>query len=413
MLLFTALESHASDGCGQELRVHGDIWGYPVIRSRKVRRKSMATKTNGQKGRSPKNKSMVRLIVFAVEILVILVMLLVVWKVFDFTEKDAEDGSGGPHYADIPEENIVVNEAVKQDPVMKGYWNIALFGVDATNSSQLYKSSRSDTIMIASVNLDNGEIKLVSVYRDTYLNVGNDKYRKANNAYKNGGAEQAMAMLNMNLDLDIKDFVTVNYQAIIDVVDGLGGIWINIESQEEATHLNSYQESIIRDTMPNRDQKDFTPVKETGYQLLNGLQAAAYCRIRYTTGNDFKRTQRQRNVVQAIEDQAKKTDLATLANLFTKVLDNVYTSIKADDMLTLINNISKYQIVDEGGFPAEGMRTTGTIGAVGSSVVPLDLEANVVWLHQFLFGDEDYQATQEVKSYSNIIKSDTSPYLNQ
>lgn len=373
----------------------------------------MATKTNEQKVRSPKNKSMVRLIVFSVEILVILVMLLVVWKVFNVTEKNAEDGSGGPHYADIPEENIVVNEAVKQDPVMKGYWNIALFGVDATNSSQLYKSSRSDTIMIASVNLDNGEIKLVSVYRDTYLNVGNEKYRKANNAYKNGGAEQAMAMLNMNLDLDIKDFVTVNYQAIIDVVDGLGGVWINIESQEEITHLNNYQESIIRDTMPNRDLKDFTPVKETGYQLLDGLQAAAYCRIRYTGGNDFKRTQRQRNVVQAIEDQAKKTELATLANLFTKVLDNVYTSIKADDMLTLINNIGNYQIVDEGGFPADGMRTTGTIGAVGSCVVPLDLEANVVWLHQFLFGDENYQVTQEVKSYSNTIKSDTSPYLNQ
>lgn len=373
----------------------------------------MATKANEQKGRSPKNKSIVRLIVFSVEILVILIMLLVVMKVFQVTDKDSETGNSGPHLADISEESIVINDAVKQDPVMKGYWNVALFGVDATNSSQLYKNSRSDTIMVASVNMDNGEIKLVSVYRDTYLNVGNDKYRKANNAYKNGGAEQAIAMMNMNLDLDIKDFITVNYQAVIDVVDGLGGIWINIESQEEIGHLNNYQESIIRDTMPNRDLKDFTPVKETGYQLLNGLQAAAYCRIRYTSGNDFKRTQRQRDVVQAIEDQAKQTDLTTLANLFTKVLNNVYTSIKADDMLALINNIGNYEIVDEGGFPVEGMRTTGNIGAVGSSVIPLDLEANVVWLHKFLFGDEDYQATQEVKSYSEIIKSDTSPYLNQ
>lgn len=373
----------------------------------------MATRANGQKGRPQKNKRITRLIIFSAEILVILAMLLVVLKVFQVTDEDSENGGGGPHIADIPEENIVINEAVKDDPVMKGYWNIALFGVDAETSSQLYRGSRSDSMMIASINLDTGEIKLVSVFRDTYLNVGNDKYRKANNAYKNGGAEQAIAMLNMNMDLDIRDFVAVNYQAVIDVVDGLGGIWINIESNEEVVHLNSYQESIIRDTMPGRDQQDFTPVKETGYQLLNGLQAAAYCRIRYTSGNDFKRTERQRAVVQAIEDQAKKTDLVTLANLFTKVLDNVYTSIKSDDMLTMINNISKYEIVDEGGFPIEGMRTTGTIGAVGSCVIPLDLEANVVWLHQFLFGDEDYQATPEVKSYSGIIKSDTSPYLNQ
>lgn len=375
----------------------------------------MATRAGGQKGSPKKNKKISRLIIFSVEILIILAMILVVLKVFQVTDDNPDNGggSGGPHVAEIPEENIVINDAVKEDPVMKGYWNIALFGLDAQRSSELYKGSRSDTMMIASINMDTGEIKLVSIYRDTYLNIGSDKYRKANQAYRNGGAEQAIAMMNMNLDLDIKDFVAVNYQAVIDVVDGLGGIWIDIESYEEITHLNNYQESIIRDTMPDRKQTDYTPVKETGYQLLNGLQAAAYCRVRYTSGNDFKRTARQRAVIQAIEDQAKQTDLVTLADLFTKVLDNVYTSIKSDDMLAMINNIGNYQIVEEGGIPIEGLRTTGEIGTVGSCVIPLDLEANVVWLHQFLFGDEEYETTQEVKSYSEIIKSDTSPYLNQ
>jgi len=359
------------------------------------------------------------------EILVILVMLLVVVKVFQMTDSNAEGGSGGPLIFEPaggedteggsslpPQEDFVVNDAVKEDPVMKNYWNIALFGVDATNSTELYKSSRSDSMMIASINLETGEIKLVSVFRDTYLNIGSDRYKKANQAYRVGGAEQAIAMLNMNLDLDIKDFVTVNYQAVIDVVDGLGGIWMDI-SEDEITHLNNYQASIIRDTMPNRDMDDYVSVTEAGYQRLNGLQAAAYCRIRYTRGDDFKRTERQRAVLQAIEDQAKKADLNTLASLFTKVMENVYTSIKSDDILTMINNISSYQIVDEGGFPTDNMRTTGTIGATGSCVVPLDLESNVVWLHQFLFGDESYQVTAEVKKYSDIIKSDTSPYLNQ
>lgn len=377
----------------------------------------MATKANKTKGKSRKSKRISRIIIFSLEILVILIMLLVVVKVFQVTEVDdtEEEGSigGGPLLYEPSEEGFVVNDAVKEDPVMKGYWNIALFGLDAVNSAELYKSSRSDSMMIASINLDTGEIKLVSIYRDTYMNIGNDKYRKANGAYKNGGAEQAIAMLNMNLDLDIKDFVTVNYQAVIDVVDGLGGIWIDVETQEEITHLNNYQASIIRDTMPGRDMDDYNPVTETGYQLLDGLQAAGYCRIRYTRGDDFKRTERQRAVLQAIEDQAKKADLNTLANLFTKVMNNVYTSIKSDDILSMINSISNYRIVDEGGFPTEGMRTTGTIGAAGSCVIPLDLESNVVWLHQFLFGDEEYQVTQEVKKYSDIIKSDTSPYLNQ
>lgn len=373
----------------------------------------MATKADGHRGKSAKSKKITRLVIFALEIIVILVMLLVVLKVFKMTDENSEGGSAGPHIAEFSEENIMINEAVKDDPTMKGYWNVALFGVDATSQKELYKKSRSDSMMIASINLDTGEIKLVSVYRDTYLNIGKDKYSKCNSAYSNGGAEQAIAMLNMNLDMDITDFVAVNYQAVIDVVDGLGGIWIDIESTDEITHLNNYQASIIRDTMPGRNMEDYTPVKETGYQQLDGLQAAAYCRIRYTRGDDFRRTERQRAVVQAIEEQAKKADLTTLANLFTKVMDNVYTSIKSDDMLTMIKNINSYHIVDEGGFPAEGMRTTGTIGSKGSCVIPLDLEANVIWLHQFLFGDENYQVTEDVKSYSEIIKSDTSPYLNQ
>ena len=174
----------------------------------------MATKANKTKGKSRKSKRISRIIIFSLEILVILIMLLVVVKVFQVTEVDdtEEEGSigGGPLLYEPSEEGFVVNDAVKEDPVMKGYWNIALFGLDAVNSAELYKSSRSDSMMIASINLDTGEIKLVSIYRDTYLNIGNDKYRKANGAYKNGGAEQAIAMLNMNLDLDIKDFVTVN-----------------------------------------------------------------------------------------------------------------------------------------------------------------------------------------------------------
>ena len=290
---------------------------------------------------------------------------------------------------------------------MKGYMNVALFGVDAETESQLYKGSRSDSIMIASINMDTGDIKLVSVYRDTYLNIGTDEYRKCNAAYSFGGAEQAVKMLNMNLDMDITDFVTVGYKGLSEVIDGLGGIYIDVDS-EELKHINNYQIGIAEVL-----KCDYNKVTESGYQLLDGLQATAYCRIRYTKGDDFKRASRQREVLMAIEEQAKKADAATLVKVFNNVIGDIYTSIDSDTILDLIGNIANYRIVDESGFPEESMRTVANIGAKGSSVIPLDLESNVVWLHQFLFDDDDYTVTDSVKEYSQKVTSDTAPYIGQ
>ena len=222
-----------------------------------------------------------------------------------------------------------------------------------------------------------------------------------------GGAEQAVKMLNMNLDMDITNFVTVGYKGLSEVIDGLGGVYIDVDS-EEIKHINNYQIGIAEVL-----KCDYTPVTETGTQLLNGLQATAYCRIRYTAGNDFKRAARQREVIQAIEDQAKKADYATLSKVFNNAIDDIYTSLDSKDILDLLSNIANYRIVDEGGFPEETMRDTGNIGAKGSCVIPVDLESNVVWLHQFLFDDANYSVTSNVKEYSNKIESDTSPYMNK
>ena len=261
--------------------------------------------------------------------------------------------------------------------------------------------------MIASINLDTGDIKLVSVYRDTYLNLGTDYYWKCNSAYSYGGAEQAIKMLNMNLDMDITDFVAVGYKGLIHVIDGLGGVYIEVDS-EELKHINNYQISIAAVL-----KCDYVPVTETGLQLLNGLQATAYCRIRQTKGDDFKRAARQREVIMAIEEQAKKADLATLTQVFNDCIGDVYTSIDSEDILALIGNIANYRIVEEDGFPQSSMRTTARMGAKGDCVIPVDLESNVVWLHQFLFGDEDYKVTDSVKKYGEQIKADTAPYLSK
>ena len=339
-----------------------------------------------------------KVVIFAIELIIILIMIAVLYLVLNKAKE-------GPKVTYLEPEKLEIHEEVQENVTMKGYMNIALFGVDAETESQLYKNSRSDSTMIASINMDTGDIKLVSVYRDTYLNIGTDEYRKCNAAYSLGGAEQAVKMLNMNLDLDITDFVTVGYKGLSEVINGLGGIYIDVDS-EELKHINNYQIGIAEVL-----KCDYNKVTETGYQLLDGLQATAYCRIRYTKGDDFKRASRQREVIVAIGEQAKKADAATLVKVINDVIGDVYTSISSDTILELIGNIANYQIVDQSGFPEESMRTVANVGAKGSSVIPLDLESNVVWLHQFLFDDQSYEVTDSVREYSEKIKSDTTPYL--
>lgn len=341
-----------------------------------------------------------KIIIFALELVVILVMVGILYLVMS-------QSSEGPKVTVLEPEKLEIPEVVQENETMEGYMNVALFGVDAQKDSELYKGSRSDSIMVASINMATGDIKLVSVYRDTYMNNGTDSYKKCNSAYSNGGAEQAVKMLNMNLDMDITNFVTVGYQGLREVIDGLGGVYIDVDS-EELKHINNYQIGISEVL-----KCDYVPVKEAGYQLLDGLQATAYCRIRYTAGDDFKRAARQREVIKAIEEQAKKADLVTLTKVFNDAIDDIYTSLDSKDILDLLGKIADYRIVDEGGFPEESMRTTANLGADGSCVIPLDLESNVIWLHQFFFEDEVYQVSDSVKEYSKKIQTDTAPYLNK
>ena len=371
-------------------------------------RKAAAKKKQTAKQQSKKKRS--KILLFIAEIFVLLIMVVVLYGVLK-TEKVGK--------VDIPEKDIVINEEVKQavdsgEASMKGYWNIALFGVDSRTGA-LDKNTRSDTIMIASINMDTGECKLVSVYRDTYLNLSNDSYNKCNGAYASGGPKQAINMLNMNLDMNITDFVTVGFEGLTDTIDALGGVEIDIR-EEEISYLNNYQISMVGTTTDDVNfyataGVDYTPVTSAGRQTLNGLQATAYCRIRHI-GNDFERTQRQRTVLAAIAEKAKKASPAELNEIANKVFKETYTSLDLSEIVELLSNVAKYEIVDEGGFPEEGMRATGTIGAKGSCVVPVSLSENVSWLHEFLFGEENYTPSSAVQKYSEKIHADTSGYVN-
>ena len=348
-------------------------------------------------------------------ILEIVVLLLFIGGLFVYGQISAKLDKIDIQETDLADQDIVTND---QAPQMTGYTTYALFGLDHRSKNEKLNTENSDTIIIASINNDTKAVKLVSVYRDTLLNVKDDTYSKANSAYALGGPTNAVSMLNTNLDLNITDYVAIDFDALVTVVDCLGGLDIPL-SYAEIVHMNNYCVETSEETgksytpveLPDPKPEDEEAIVDTYH--LNGVQATSYCRIRYTAGNDFKRAARQREVIQAIEDQAKKADYATLSKVFNSAIDDIYTSLDSKDILDLLGNISNYRIVDEGGFPEETMRDTGNIGAKGSCVIPVNLESNVVWLHQFLFDDANYSVTSNVKEYSNKIESDTSPYMNK
>jgi len=365
-----------------------------------------------KKGKKKKNKSKGKLILFAVEILVLILMLGALYFILTGTKNTQK--------VRIAEDKIVMNESVKKtmeaaeagDEEAKrvlGYRNIALFGVDSRDGS-LGKGTRSDTIIIASINQETGDVKLMSIFRDTYLNLGNDDYNKCNAAYAKGGPEQAINMINMNLDTNVTDYVTVGFKGLIEVIDALGGVEIDV-TKAEISHLNNYQISMVgksKDgkTFTAQAGKDYVPVTNPGLQTLNGLQATAYCRIRYV-GNDFARAQRQRDVITAIANKAKKADPKTLTEIANSVMKNVSTSLDIDEIIGVLADLSKYNIVGSEGFPFEEYRSTGTVKK-GSCVIPKDLTKNVIKAHEFLFDQKDYEPSAEIKKYSDKIASDTS-----
>ena len=365
---------------------------------------------NPQKAAKKKRR---KIVLFIMEIFVLLILLVVFWGVMKARQIKI---------VTIDDQDVEINEQVKEATetgAMKGYRNIALFGVDSRDG-ELDKSTRTDTIIIASINQDTKEVKMVSVLRDTYLNLSTDSYNKANAAYAKGGPKHAIAMLNMNLDMNITDFVTIGFDGLIDVIDAVGGIEIDVQ-ENEIPHLNSYQISMVgkQDGTLNANGEpnyvategvDYIPVTKSGLQTLNGLQATAYCRIRYV-GNDFARTQRQRTVIEKVAKKAMTLNPATLNNIANAVFPKIATSLDLSEIIELLGGITGYTIGETASFPFDGSVQTGRVRKM-SVVIPQDLEYNVKLLHQMLFDEQDYEPSSTVKTCSSKIANDTGVYYS-
>ena len=290
--------------------------------------------------------------------------------------------------------SLLVNEGVGSH---RSVDTIVLYGVDSREGA-LTKDCHSDTIMICTLDHKAKQIKLASVYRDTYLDNTNGEYRKATECYFYGGPERSVNMLNKNLDLDIGNYIAINFNVMVEVADLLGGIDIEI-TEEEMGYINGYCVETSQVTGVG-----YTPLDTYGPVHLDGVQTMAYCRIRYTEGWDFKRTERQRTVLAALSQKAKSADPIKLFEIVNTMIPQIATSYGTTQLISILTKVLSYDIAGETGFPFRNVPADVNGSDV---VVPQDLVSNVSELHEFLYGETGYVPSATVAEISSTITQTT------
>ncbi len=298
----------------------------------------------------------------------------------------------------IKNSDLVVNEGVKEQT--KGYTTIALYGVDSRDSN-LDTGTNSDAIILLSINKDTKEVKMVSVYRDTLLQIQSDSQttHKVNYAYQLGGALMSINTLNANLDLAISDYITVDFNAMADIINALGGVEITV-TEDEVNNLNKNLAEQI-----GISGKYSEGVHEAGTKVLNGQQAVAYSRIRSTGKGDITRTMRQRTVLLGLVNKMINADSKMISNLIDVSFSCISTSLTKDEVTSLAKDIADYKITGNIGFPFS--YTPMSLDGKGSVIVAADLNANVTALHEYLYGTSGYTPSTTASSISTEVSSET------
>lgn len=281
-----------------------------------------------------------------------------------------------------------------------GIWTVAVFGVDSRDGNT--KKALADVQMVCTLDRETGEIRLASVFRDTYLKIDSKgTYHKINEAYFKGGQKQAVDALEENLDLKIDDYAAFNWKAVAEAINVLGGIDLEI-TPAEFKYINGF----ITETV-NSTGIGSTQLKQAGANHLDGVQAVAYSRLRLMD-TDFQRTERQRKVTALALEKARQADAGTLTNLAKAILPQISTSVGIEDVLPLVKDIDQLHIADTAGFPFS--RETKRVGKM-DCVIATTLESNVIQLHQFLYGeDTPYHPSSGLKKISAHISEETGLY---
>lgn len=384
-----------------------------------------AAKGSAKKKTSAKKKKRRRILMAILAVLEVLALAVVGFALFvmnyfqnTMEEMNKPSGNQGPSF-EI--DNVDINDldhSVLEK--LEGYTTYAVLGLDQRSQAD-YTKGQSDVIVLLSVNNDTGEINMVSVYRDTFLQIdASGTLYKINAAYNRGGAHQALQALNTNLDLKIDHYVTVNWQAVAEIIDLMGGVEIEIsetlfyaKDQHGGSLLNSY----IYTTSVELDlDYEITYPTGPGYQTLNGAQAVGLCRIRGANLMDYGRTANQRQVVSQMFEKAKalvkKGNIPTLMSIVNTAVKYVETDVTDNDIYRLLPEIANYYLNTSDGFPFSDMRGGKVIESVGDCVVAKDLVTNVTRLHEVLYANETYVPSDTVLNLSQKISSLTGIYAN-
>lgn len=312
-------------------------------------------------------------------------------------------------YNKINYQEIDLNEiAISTTGVPNNYRNIIILGIDSTQDD-LSNDFRTDSIIVLSLNEKTNTVKMFSIYRDTYLKmdldvVDNKKvsekqtiFDKVNHAYYDG-VENTLKVINTNMDLNISEYVIGNYSTVIDAVEFLDGIELDI-TKDELKYINGYVESINKSTNHKSPK-----VTTSGKQKVNGVQACAYCRIRYTEGGDYKRTERMRTVLNKIGEKVRALPLSKINDFLSVVLPDIETNIKVDDIINMVPRALNITIEDSFGWPYE---TEGiwfdNYGSKDFFGPAKTLESNVKKLHVELFDQSEYEVPDNIVTISNEI----------
>jgi len=367
------------------------------------------SKKNYKKSRKYK-KMRRRKIIFGIEITVLLILSRILFvyawinRSMDKMNQDTLDSS-----------QIQINSEVKANTdlsQMSGTQVIALVGVDArgVEGSELAESMNSDTIILCCIDHDKQEIRMVSIMRDTWMNMAKytDEYYefdKANSAYNRGGPESMLSMLNTNLDFALTDYVTVNFKALADAIDVLGGLDIEM-TNAECVHANNYNREVSEaqgveyEAIPYDEDlgDDYSEVRH-----VSGALATSYARIRYGGGDDAKRTSRQRIVINLMVQKLKQNP-TKIPEILDKVMGNVSTSLTKNEILELGMHAVTYTMGTSYAYPFQLCYGENVVNALGEDVViPVTLEFNVRELHEYLYPGLSYEPSAAVTEYSDYI----------
>ena len=300
---------------------------------------------------------------------------------------------------EISADQLLVNDGVKD--ATAGYRTIALYGVDSRDQN-MDAGTNSDSIMIVSINESTKEIKLVSVYRDTLMDIASgamNKSQKVNYAYQLGGAVTAINTLNTNLDLNITDYVAVDFSAMASIIDAVGGVDINVVDDE----INNFNKNLAEQI--SISGKYSSGITQAGQYTLDGQQAVAYSRIRSTGSGDITRTERQRIILLKVIDKLIKADTSSLSAFVDVSFNNISTSLNKDSILDLVKDVAKYNVVDTAGFPFAYEAVD--MAEQGNCLVAADMESNVQALHEYLYGNSHYKVSDTSKQISASLAKET------